>query len=262
MSGFPMEDIPEYVTLYGERGEKDTVHLLDLSLPSMPANLALDEALLLQAEAGQGGEVLRLWEWPAPAVVLGSGGKLAEDVDEAACEADGVPILRRSSGGGTVLLGPGCLLYSLVLAFDRSPLLREIPFSYAFILDLLRETLAGLLPDIVRAGTSDLAAGGRKFSGNSQQRKRSHVLHHGTLLYHFDFAPVGRYLRMPLRQPDYRGGREHGAFLTNLPATAEELKARLRQAWQVEGERLAWPRELVDRLVEEKYSRAEWVRRR
>src|SRR5437762_2065530 len=85
-----------------------------------------NRALLLEAEAGQGGEVLRLWEWPELAVVVGAGCRLADDVNESACLADGVPILRRSSGGGTVLLGPGCLLFSLVLAYDRSPELREI----------------------------------------------------------------------------------------------------------------------------------------
>ena len=57
--------------------------LLELTLPTPAENLALDEALLLEAESGAG-EVLRLWEWPAPAVVLGSGCKLAEDVDVAA----------------------------------------------------------------------------------------------------------------------------------------------------------------------------------
>ena len=101
------------------------MHFLDLSLPTLEANLALDEALLLEADAGRGSEVLRFWEWPTPAVVLGSGCKLAEDVDEARCAADHVPIVRRSSGGGTVLLGAGCLCFSLVLAYERSPLLGE-----------------------------------------------------------------------------------------------------------------------------------------
>src|SRR5947208_7957505 len=85
-------------------GERQPVDFLDLTLSEVAADVALDEALLLDAEAGRAGEVLRLWERPAPAVVLGSGCKLHEDVDVAACEADGVPLVRRSSGGGTVLL--------------------------------------------------------------------------------------------------------------------------------------------------------------
>src|SRR5438874_3026372 len=145
---------------------------LDLTLPSVAENLALDEALLLRAEAGEGDEVLRFWEWHSPAVILGAGGRLAEDVDEVACHVDQVPILRRSSGGGTVLLGPGCLCYSLVLSYNRAPELAEIRPSYFYILGRIRDALSDLSPGIKCAGSSDLVAGARKFSGNSQQRKR------------------------------------------------------------------------------------------
>ena len=185
---------------------------LDRTLATLPENLALDEALLLAAEAGQGGEVLRFWEWPHPAVVLGSGCRLAEDVDEAACAADGVPVLRRSSGGGTVLLGGGCLLYTLVLNYGRSGALEEIRPSYCFILG---RVAAALGPEAAQEGISDLALGGRKFSGNAQQRKRRHLLHHGTLLYAFDLGRVGRHLRPPPRQPEYRAGRRAGGGLSS-----------------------------------------------
>src|SRR5438270_7004517 len=156
------------------------MRFLDLTLPTPADNLALDEALLLRAEAGEGGEMLRVWEWPRPAAVLGAGCRLADEVDEAACRADGVPVLRRSSGGGTVLLGPGCLLYTLILDAERAPELAGIRSSYAFILG----RVAAMLPETPGAGpagVSDLAADGRKFSGNAQQRKRRFLLHHGTL---------------------------------------------------------------------------------
>src|SRR5579872_3053741 len=107
---------------------------LDLTLPTAADDLALDEALLLRAEAGEGGEVLRFWERPRPAVVLGAGCRLADEVNEAACRADGVPVLRRASGGGTVLLGPGCLLYTLVLAYARDPTLHQLFPSYGYVL--------------------------------------------------------------------------------------------------------------------------------
>jgi lipoate-protein ligase A len=238
------------------------MQFLDLTLPSAVANLALDEGLLLEAEAGPGGELLRLWEWPDVAVVLGSGGVLGEDVDEDACAADGVPVLRRSSGGGTVLLGRGCLLFSLILAFDRSPALAAVRPSYGYILERLSEALADLVPGLGPAGISDLAVGGRKVSGNAQQRKRHVLLHHGTLLYDFDLACIGRYLRAPARQPAYRAGRDHLDFVMNLPCPGAELRRRLRGAWQAEEERSAWPQEMVAELVKSKYSTAAWVRRR
>jgi lipoate---protein ligase len=237
------------------------MRFLDLTLPSPADNLALDEALLLRAEAGEGGEALRVWEQPQLAVVLGAGCRLADEVDEAACRADGVPVLRRSSGGGTVLLGRGCLLYTLILDAERAPQLAAIRSSYAFILG----RLAAMLPEVrgaEPAGVSDLAAAGRKFSGNAQQRKRRFLLHHGTLLYAFDLERVARYLPPPPRPPDYRTGRGHAAFLRNLDLPAEEIKRRLRAAWGAEAWETDWPAERVRALVAEKYGRDEWTRRR
>jgi lipoate-protein ligase A len=235
---------------------------LDLTLPSIAANLAVDEALLLEAEAGRGGELLRLWEWQQPAVVLGSGCKLAEDVNEAACRAEGVTIWRRSSGGGTVLLASGCQCYSLVLSYERAAALREIRPSYRHVLERIRGALEGLLPEIEYAGISDLASAGRKFSGNAQQRKQKFLLHHGTLLYHFDVSLVDRYLRLPTRQPDYRLQRGHEEFLVNLPVKSSELKRRLLAGWNATAENPAWPQQRVAELVKQKYGQGKWNRRR
>ena len=114
---------------------------LSLTLPTLPENLALDEALLLEAEDSHGGETLRFWHWPAWAVVLGAGGVLADDVEVDACRRDGVPIARRSTGGGTVLIGPGCLMFALILRMDNLPELQQIGSSYRFILGRIAEGL-------------------------------------------------------------------------------------------------------------------------
>jgi lipoate-protein ligase A len=235
---------------------------IKLTLPELSANLALDEALLLAAEAGTGGECLRLWHWPTLAVVLGAGGSVNIDVDTAACAADGVPIARRSSGGGTVLLGPGCLCFSLILRQDRAPELREIRSSYAWILGRLVAMLAPLVPDVRSAGISDLSSGGRKFSGNAQQRKRTHLLHHGTLLYAANLAQIPQYLRPPEREPDYRAGRTHTDFVCNLPTSADHLRHLLRTTWGGGPPVTQVPHDQVAQLVNANYSRHEWIYRR
>jgi lipoate-protein ligase A len=240
----------------------EIMKFLDLTLPTATENVALDEALLLHAEEQEGDEILRFWESSSLAVVLGAGCRLADDVDEAACRADGVPILRRSSGGGTVLLGCGCLCFSLVLAYERDAALREVRSSYRCILERIAQALGPLQPGVKPSGVSDLAIGTRKFSGNAQQRKRRFLLHHGTLLYDFEIGRVVQYLRPPPRQPEYRGGRSHDAFLINLSLHADELRRRLRDAWSAKIPSLAWPRELTQRLVEEKYRCPSWITRR
>jgi lipoate-protein ligase A len=229
----------------------------EVTLPSLAENLALDEALLLAAEAGNGGEVLRLWEWARPAVVLGAGGKIGDDVHIDACDRDGVLLARRSSGGGTVLLGPGCLLYTVVLRYDRAAELRDIRKSYHWIL----ARFTGALPGVLVAGSSDLAVGDRKIGGSAQQRKREHLLHHGALLYDYDISSIARYLKEPPRQPEYRGRRPHDEFVTNLPIGAAELRSRLGAAWHAESSDRAPPTTEVARLVNEKFGRPEWVSR-
>jgi lipoate-protein ligase A len=70
-----------------------------------------------------------------------------------------------------------------------------------------------------------VALNGRKVSGNAQ--RRSTLLHHGTFLYRFDSRLMQRYIREPERRPAYRGGRNHAAFVTDLPHNAEEIKRAL-----------------------------------
>jgi len=238
------------------------MHLLDFTLASAAENLALDEALLVNAEETGGDEVLRLWELQTLAVVVGAGGSVALDVNAVACEADRVPVLRRSSGGGTVLLGSGCLCFSLVFAYDHAAGLSDISASNRYVLGRMRNALRHIVPDAVVEGTSDLAVGGRKFSGNAQQRKRRFFLHHGTLLCGFDLALVPRYLNAPERQPGYRRDRPHTDFIMNLPATVDEVKCALVAEWQPEGEDTPIPWETVRRLMAEKYARDDWNHRR
>ena len=102
---------------------------LDLTLPSPAENLACDEALLDWCENGKGDEVLRFWEPREHFVVVGYANKIANEVNVAACEKRGIPILRRCSGGGTVLQGPGCLNYTLVLRITDDGPLRNISAS-------------------------------------------------------------------------------------------------------------------------------------
>jgi lipoate-protein ligase A len=236
------------------------MQFFDLTLESAALNLALDEALLLQAESGALAQILRFWEWPHDAVILGSACKRAEDADVAACERDQVPIIRRSSGGGTVLLGRGSLCFSVILPMSGDLALNEIRSSYVIILDRLIEAFA--LPGLALEGICDLSQHGRKFSGNAQQRKRTHLLHHGTILYDFDLSRVSRYLRMPERRPEYRADRPHDDFLCNLQVSREWLIQRIVAAWNAEPGPSHIPQEKIAELMKEKYGNEQWHERR
>ena len=237
---------------------------LDLTLPTVPRNLALDEALLIAADERNAGSVLRLWESESFAVVLGASGRLHEDVRVEECLSDGISIARRSSGGGTVVIGPGALNVTVVLADDEAPGLGAVDVAHKFVLDRLANALRVHRPDVEVRGLGDLTSGSRKFSGSAQRRLRSHFLVHATILDRFPLPLVSRYTRQPRRQPAYREHRVHDDFLVNLDLGRDVLATAIRAAWlppnrsPVDAE---VPTDLVNGLEITKFADPAWIER-
>jgi lipoate---protein ligase len=235
------------------------MQLLNLTHPLPAENLALDEALLDACEAGEiEGSVLRLWEADQHFVVLGRSSDPAVEVNLAACRRERIPILRRASGGGTILTGPGCLMYAVVLSYRDYPEAKSITQAHQIVLQQMAACLAPLVPGITLAGTSDLAFHAKenslqKFSGNALRAKRNYFLYHGTLLYDFDLERVSQLLTLQTREPLYRAGREHREFIANLPVTREPLIAALGEGWQANEILDTWPQERMTHIATEKY---------
>ncbi len=232
---------------------------LDLSFADPRRNLACDEALGDCCDAADGGEVLRVWEPAGYSVVVGYSNRVMAEVKIAACEEKGIPILRRFSGGGAVLQGPGCLNYTLVLGNERPGSFGDVGQSYHRVLDKHRELIARLTSELVEfQGTSDLAIAGRKFSGNSQHRKQRATVFHGTFLLNLDLSLIEACLPMPSRQPAYRQGRAHESFLRNLRVDPARVKQALKEAWQAGDPYERVPSERIEALMETRYKRDEW----
>jgi lipoate-protein ligase A len=232
---------------------------LDFTLPSPAENLACDEALLDLCETTPGLEVLRCWEPATCFVVLGYGNHASLEANLPACKAGQVPILRRVSGGGTVLQGPGCLNYSLLLQIDQRPGLESIAATNRYILERQAEALAPLVAGKVAwRGSTDLTMGPMKFAGNAQRRRQRSLLFHGSLLLKLDLALLDTYLAHPSREPEYREGRSHGQFVQNLGLEVGSVKGALRRAWHASEELREIPRDAINLLVRDKYADPAW----
>lgn len=234
--------------------------LFDHSFSSPEENLACDEAILEACEAGElDAGVLRFWESSTFFVVLGYTGKREMEANVVACAARYIPILRRCSGGGTVLQGPNCLNYSLILPIAPGESLTGITITNQFVMQRNARALSRALSTPVEVlGHSDLTIKGRKFSGNAQRRKKNYFLFHGTFLLGFDLELITEVLRQPEVQPEYRGQRTHEDFVMNLDISAKEIKESLAQEWDATGALRAAPPERMTRLIQEKYARDEW----
>ncbi|OGX39082.1 MAG: hypothetical protein A3C36_01770 [Omnitrophica WOR_2 bacterium RIFCSPHIGHO2_02_FULL_52_10] len=212
--------------------------LKDISLKLPQENILYDEVLLELAERGHSGEVLRFWESEQLFIVLGRTGKEAEDINVDAAHRDQIPVLRRASGGGTVLQGPGCLNYSLVLSKGHDPAIADLRKSYEFILGKVIVALrnVGIKAEFYPISDIALIEGHKKISGNAQKRAKKFILHHGTILYNFDLTKFERYLKMPADVPEYRQGRSHAEFVANIPSEVRDIKKALYDAFAVSRE--------------------------
>lgn len=231
----------------------------DFTLPTLAENLAFDDVLLAEVEADPTRGLLRFWELDRHAVVLGRSNRAEIEADLDACRQENIPVVRRSSGGGAVVIGPGCLAYSLVLPLTDEQRALGVASLTKRLMERIALGFQSILPGATACGTSDLAADDRKFSGNAQRWLSRAFLHHGTILYDFDLPRIGRYLRTPSRQPDYRDSRDHAAFVRNVDATRTALIELLTAAWHaVPGECSSSAVPLAGHLVQEKYSSADW----
>ncbi len=147
-------------------------------------------------------------------VVLGRGSKAELELDLDACQADRIPVHRRRGGGCAVVLDPGNVIVSLALAVEGIGRNKE---HFARISGWLIHALAGAgVEGVTQRGVSDLCLGQRKVGGSCIQRARG-LLHYGTtLLVSPDLTLMSRYLRHPPREPEYRAGRDHAAFVGQI----------------------------------------------
>lgn len=220
-------------------------------------NLALDEALLVHAEQG-GGEVIRFWRFNRPVVVLGRGSKIRSEVDLDFCERERIPVLRRCSGGASIVAGPGCLMYSVVLDLVARPRLRSVDEAHEFVIGNLAIAVQSQRAEVQRQGICDLTLDNKKFSGNSLRIAKNHLLYHGTLLERVDRDLVQRCLATAPRQPAYRGGREHDEFITSIAIDPSAFCSTLENLYGATATTQPWPSEDTQLLYESKYSQSQW----
>jgi lipoate-protein ligase A len=132
--------------------------------------------------------------------------------------SDGIPLFRRISGGGAVLLTPGCLC--VALRFKRPP---SLSIHECFKLGsgvIIRGVKTALGLDLVSEGISDLACGDKKVVGCSLYMPRDFALYLASILVEPDYAGMDRYLAHPSKEPEYRAGRTHNAFVAGLAELA------------------------------------------
>jgi lipoate-protein ligase A len=191
------------------------------------------------------------WVPPFPAIVLGNSQSPELELDVANVQRDGIPVHKRISGGGAVLLSPECVCLGLRFRKRKSYSIQDyFSLGSGVIADVAREKL-GL--ELLPRGISDLAValpeGDRKVAGSSLYMPRDFALYLVSILIAPDPDRISRYLAHPSQEPGYRAGRSHTEFLGGLgPLSGRSLEAGEALGWFLEaipgrlGDELDWER--------------------
>lgn len=167
------------------------------TVPQPPLlHMALDQVLVDEVSAGRRGPTLRIWEWAAPAVVIGVFQSLKNEVDADAAKKHGIEVVRRISGGGAMFIEPGnSITYSI---YAPKPLVAGLTFqeAYAYMDAFVLEALGELGIKAWYQPLNDLTSEGGKIGGAAQARRGNAVLHHVTMAYDIDATKMLQVLRI------------------------------------------------------------------
>lgn len=165
-------------------------------------------------------------------VVLGASNEASDALIAENIAEDRIPVLKRKSGGQTVVLSPENIIVSALITDERiaKPLDVFLKFNELMIMAIERGGVSGLST----RGVSDIAFGDKKISGSSIYRKKDKLFYHAVINYGESPNTFERYLKHPLKEPDYRMGRGHANFVTSLreigySLTIGELKKTLSE---------------------------------
>lgn len=168
-----------------------------MRIEDAPTQMAIDEAIAMNRLVEDNPNTIRLYRWRPSAVSIGYFQSLEKEVNLETCRELGVDVIRRITGGGAVFHDyDGEITYSLVAPETDPKMPRDILASYQVICGAIIDGLKKLGVDAEFKPINDIAAGGKKISGNAQTRRHGVVLQHGTVLVDSDIFTMFRVLRV------------------------------------------------------------------
>lgn len=234
-------------------------------------NVALDETLVEDVAAGRRKPFMRIWEWNAPQIVIGSFQSYENEINQEGIDRHGITVSRRISGGGAMFMEPGnCITYSLVVP---TGLVDGLSFeeAYPFLDEWILEALAKVGVNAKYIPLNDISSDKGKIGGAAQKRfANGYMVHHVTMAYDIDAIKMGECLRIGKEKIRDKGLRSAVKRVDPMrsqtgmerEAIIDVLIDHFAQKYSAEpGELSDSDIRSAERRAEEKFSSKEWVYR-
>jgi len=251
------------------------LRIIDTDLCRGSYSASLDEAIARGVSRGLE-PTLHFYRRSPPAVTLGYFCKVEEDVDTEYCMREGVSLVRRWTGGGTIYTDENVLVYGLSCPKEYLP--ENIGESYEIICGAIVDCLFYFGIKAEYKPINDVLVGRRKISGSAQFRRWSIVLQHGTILMNADFDKMFGAIKPKMDKLRKRGFSDARDAMTSIyherglmpevgvlkDKFTESLCRRIGNFCGYEviakrGEITKEEKEEAEILEKEKYGREEWT---
>jgi lipoate-protein ligase A len=252
--------------------------LLELETHNAFLNMAIDESVLQARMDNLVPNTVRFYRWNPSAVSIGRFQDIEKEVQLENCGKNGVDVVRRITGGGTVY-------HSSADEITYSVIVKKDDLATEDINEVYRKIYSGLMQGIQALGLQanfdqgteracpNLTISGRKISGSAQAHRRGVVLQHGTLLLKVDLEKMFTFLRVPWAQTSTQVVNVAKKKITSLKGeigrettiddVSEALIAGFEKTFEVRletGHLTPFESDLSERLCRKKYGNSDWNR--
>jgi lipoate-protein ligase A len=255
----------------------DTWRLLPLETHNGFMNMAVDEAILTSRIQNLVPNTIRFYQWKPSAVSIGKNQNPHEQVYLDALRKNGVDLVRRTSGGGTVYHDQaGEVTYSVTARARDLSGTADITGAYQSVYDAITDALRliGIPADYSpgdQKNCPNLTVAGKKISGSAQTLRQGIIQQHGTVLLSVDLPLMFQLLRVPFTDDCSLAAQVAQRKITSIQnelghaIPAETVQNALAQGFKAilkinleEGKLTLYEQALANKFYKEKFSSADW----
>jgi len=250
--------------------------LLKLETHNAFMNMAVDEAILRARIENTAPNTLRFYRWKPSAVSVGKFQSVGKEVQLENCREQGVDVVRRITGGGTVYHAFEDEVTYSVIAGKEELGAKDIAGVYGRICAGLAEAIniLGMTADFNEGNAKvcpNLTVNGKKISGSAQSHKGGVVLQHGTVLLKVNLEKMFTFLRVPWvktcmeivdiakhRISSISDELKKDVSIADANSALVEGFQKVLNVKLVDGELTPYEHGLAEKLCKEKYATDDW----
>jgi len=239
---------------------------------STAEGLAVDDTLPQSVARNNSPPILHLYTF-VPSVIVGKYQDIEAALRLERCKAHGIEFNRRSTGGGTVIMGPEIVALGLGINVDHPRLKKGVGGVFQSLSLVLLRALDKVGIQGYFQPKNDLEVNGRKIAGLSAASEADTcLLFHTSLLVDFDIALMTDIMNTPVIKLEDKG---YNCFSQRMTTVRDELGRKVSVTEMIEAIQNSfeeefnirfqedspdeWEEKTIQGFIEKRYTKDEWI---